>query len=54
MLRAVIGIVFVVVAWAYVSNQDYQIKAATACENKGGNWDGNSCVKTFRVERKCK
>lgn len=52
MLKTCLGVAFVILAFAYVSEQDYQIKSAEACEAKGRTWDGKGCVVTFRTERK--
>ena len=44
-IRYVLILALLLAAFGYVGEQDYQIKAAEACEAKGGNWDGKICVK---------
>lgn len=44
-LRYPLAVAFVLVLWAWASNMDYHDQMAAACEAKGGDWNGQMCVK---------
>ena len=52
MLKTTLIVAGLLLAFAYVSEQDYQIKQSESCEAKGKTWDGQMCITTFRTEKK--
>jgi len=44
-IRYILILAFLAAAFGYVGEEDYQIKSATSCEAKGGEWNGQICVK---------
>ena len=44
MTKTLAAIAFLLVAFAYCGEQDFQDRAGRSCEAKGGDWNGQTCT----------
>lgn len=45
LMLCLVGVVALILVFAFVGEQDYQDQSAVYCEKVGGDWDGKICLK---------